>query len=73
MNPWSELGKVLIILGCLLVVIGIGLKFFSKFPFIGRLPGDIVFERPGFKIYFPWVTCLVLSIILSLIFYFWRK
>jgi hypothetical protein len=72
MDPFAHLGKWLIILGILLVLLGGALYFFPKLP-IGRLPGDIVFERGGVKVYFPWVTCLVASIVLSLVLYFLNK
>ncbi len=72
MTPWSEIGRLLIILGVLLVALGLLLSLFPKLP-LGRLPGDIVWERPGMKVYFPWVTCLLISILLSIILYFFRK
>jgi len=50
------------------------LLFGDKLPFrLGHLPGDIVYEKGNFKFYFPWVTCLVISIVLSLIFHLWRR
>lgn len=70
MSDWSRL---LIILGALLIILGLGLHFLPRIPWLGRLPGDIVYERPGLKVYFPWVTCLLLSILISLILSFWRK
>ena len=72
MPPWSEIGRLLIILGVLLVALGLLLSLFPKLP-LGRLPGDIVWERPGMKVYFPWVTCLLISILLSIILYFFKK
>ncbi len=63
------LGKGLIILGLLLVIVG-GLLVYSKpLSFLGRLPGDIRIERPGMKFYFPIMTCILLSIVLSVIFF----
>jgi hypothetical protein len=70
MSDWS---KWLIILGALLIILGFCLQFLPRIPGLGRLPGDIVYERPGLKVYFPWVTCLLLSILISLILSFWRK
>jgi hypothetical protein len=72
MSPWSEIGRLLIILGVLLVAVGLLLNLFPKLP-LGRLPGDIVWKRPGMTIYFPWVTCLVISIVLSIIVYLFKK
>ncbi|WP_459880031.1 DUF2905 domain-containing protein [Desulfothermus naphthae] len=73
----NEIGKLLIQIGIFLIIIGIIVMIFpkiptSKFP-LGRLPGDIYIDKPGFKFYFPWVSCLLASIILSFIFYLFRK
>jgi hypothetical protein len=74
MGEWSEIGKLLIFFGLVLIGIGLLLLFGDKLPLkLGHLPGDIVYERENFKFYFPWVSCLVISIVLSLIFYFWRR
>ncbi len=70
MVDWSRL---LIILGIMLIVLGAALHILPRIPFLGRLPGDIVYERPGLKVYFPVVTCLVLSIVISLILNLWRR
>ncbi len=73
MNPLSELGKILLFLGILSAIIGLFLITGPKIPFLGRLPGDIVFRRGNFTFYFPWVTCIVLSIILTLIISIFRR
>jgi len=63
------LAKLLMIAGLLLLVLG-GLMFLvGKVPFLGRLPGDIVIERQNFRFYFPLATCLLLSAVLTLIFW----
>ncbi len=69
------LGRVLIILGIVLLVSGILLTYTQFFSFInlGRLPGDIRIKRDNFSFYFPLTTCIVLSILLSLIVYICRK
>jgi len=72
MSPWSSLGKWLIIIGVLLAAVGLLLQLFPKLP-IGRLPGDIVWERPGLKVFIPITTSIVVSIVLSIIFYFLNK
>jgi hypothetical protein len=63
----SGLGWVLVIIG--LVIAGIGLIWvlLPNLPMPGRLPGDIVIERPNSRFYFPIVTCIVISVVLSLI------
>jgi len=65
----NEIGKFLILVGIITIVIGLILMFAGKIPFIGRLPGDIVIEKRNFVFYFPLGTSILLSIILSLIFY----
>lgn len=69
----AGLGKTLIYLGLLLVVIGLVLSFAGKLPWLGHLPGDISIERERFSFYFPLATCIVISIILSLVLYFFRR
>jgi hypothetical protein len=64
---------MLVILGVLLVIAGLGFMFAEKIPYIGRLPGDISIKRERFSFYFPLTTSIIASIILSLIFYLFRK
>jgi hypothetical protein len=61
------LGKVLLIVGGIIVVLGLILVFSSHIPFLGKLPGDIFVKRDGFSFYFPVVTFLILSILISII------
>ena len=58
-------GKMLMVLGGMIFVVGLLMQFTK----IGKLPGDIVVEKGNTTFYFPIVTCIVLSIVLSLIFY----
>ncbi|MBL7069865.1 MAG: DUF2905 domain-containing protein [Candidatus Omnitrophica bacterium] len=67
------LGRALIFLGGALVILGVILVLFNKIPFAGKLPGDILIQRKNFTVYFPLATCLLLSLIISVIFYFWGK
>ena len=69
MLGWETLGKVLLIAGLALVVVGGLLLLAGKVPFLGRLPGDILIEREHFRFSFPLVTCLLLSAVLSLLFW----
>ncbi len=64
--------KTLIILGCLLVVSGLLWPWLGKLPF-GRLPGDIILDKPGFKMFFPITSMLLVSGLLSLIMWLFRK
>lgn len=68
-----SLGKTLIFLGLILVVIGVILSLAPKIPWLGHLPGDISVERENFSFYFPLATCILISIILSLVLYFFRR
>lgn len=65
----NEIGKFLILIGIITIIIGLILMLTGKIPFIGRLTGDIVIERKNFIFYFPLGTSILLSIIISLIFY----
>ncbi len=70
MDAFRELGRLLLMLGGLLVVVGAFFYFGGKLPFrLGRLPGDIVYKGDHTTFYFPIVTCIVLSVGLSL--FFW--
>lgn len=64
----GPLGKMLILVGGVLVVLGLALVFAGKVPWLGRLPGDIMVERKSFGFYFPLTTCLIISIVLTVIF-----
>ncbi len=64
----ESLGRMLIFFGVVAIVIGAVFVLFGKVPWIGRLPGDIVIRRDNFTVYFPVVTMLLLSIILTVIF-----
>jgi len=63
------LARFLILLGVILVVLGLALLLLPKIPGLGRLPGDIIIKRENFTVYFPLGTCILLSLILSLIFW----
>lgn len=66
------MGRWLIIAGVLLVVLGLAWPLITKLG-LGRLPGDIHIERDGFSFYFPIVTGLVISVVVSLVLWFLRK
>ncbi len=64
----SELGKILIFFGILMVVLGLLLMFFERLPLgLGKLPGDIVIKKDNFVFYFPIVTSILLSVLLTLL------
>jgi uncharacterized protein HemY len=66
-------GKTLIFFGLLLVVLGLLFTLGSKLPWLGRLPGDIYISKGNFSFYFPLTTCLILSLIITLVLYFFRR
>jgi hypothetical protein len=69
----GSLGKLLILLGVLIIVIGLLLLVGERIPWIGKLPGDIIIKRERFSFYFPITTCILISIILTLLFALFRK
>jgi hypothetical protein len=64
--------RLLILLGALLLLIGLGWPWLSRIP-LGRLPGDIVIARPGFRFYFPITTMIIVSVIVSLLLRIFRR
>jgi uncharacterized membrane protein YkgB len=66
-------GKMLILLGVLIVVVGLLLLFGEKIPWAGRLPGDIIMKKEKLTIYLPFTTCIVISILLTLLFALFRE
>lgn len=69
----SAFGKRLILLGVFIILIGLFLVIGDKIPWVGKLPGDIVIKKEKFAFYFPITTCLVVSIILTMLFTLFRK
>jgi ABC-type microcin C transport system permease subunit YejE len=68
MDPLRDVGRLLIILGAAIALIGALLFFGARLPFrLGRLPGDIIHRGEHTTLYFPIVSCLVISIVLSLL------
>lgn len=68
----EQLGRILLIAGAVLLFFGILFTLGARFG-LGRLPGDIIIRRENFVFYFPVMTGIVLSALLSLLFYVWRK
>ena len=67
----SAIRSLLLAAGVVLILVAIAWPVLSKY--FGRLPGDVVVRRPGFTCVFPIVTCLVLSLLLSLLFWLFRR
>jgi len=69
----DNFGKLLVVLGLVLVVTGVLFTILPKITGLPKLPGDILIKKDNFVFYFPWVTSLVISVILSLLFYFFTR
>jgi hypothetical protein len=66
-------GKLLIAAGLLLVLLGFIFLYAGKIPFLGKLPGDIRIERENFRFYFPLGTSLLISALVTLMLWFFRR
>lgn len=69
----SDLARGLIFMGLILVAIGLVILLAPKIPWLGRLPGDIMIKRERFTFYFPLSTCLLISILLTVLFLIFRR
>jgi len=69
----QAIGKALIVFGAVLILSGALLTVINKVPFFGKLPGDIYIEKKNFVFYFPLMTSMIVSIILSLLFWLWPR
>ena len=67
-----SVGRLLIIAGAILIVVGLAWPWLSKLP-LGRLPGDIAIERPDLKVYAPITTMIVISVVVSLLLWLFRR
>lgn len=73
MGEFAPFGRLLIGIGAAVILIGVVLLFADKIPWIGRLPGDFHIKKDGFSFYFPLTTSILISIILSLAFWLFRR
>lgn len=69
----AELGKMLIFFGIILAVVGVLLLFAPKIPWLGKLPGDLVYRGERVTFYFPLATSILLSVVLTLLLYLFRR
>ncbi len=69
----QDLGKILMLIGGVLLAAGVVLYFLKGIPFFGKLPGDFLIKKENFTFYFPLATSLLLSLLLTLLFYFFKK
>ena len=71
---FHNFGKMLILIGAIVVIIGLIMTFWDKIPFLGKLPGDFSFKGKGYAVYIPLATGLIISLLLTLILnIFFRK
>ncbi|MGB9628436.1 MAG: DUF2905 domain-containing protein [Thermodesulfobacteriota bacterium] len=69
----SAFGKMLILIGVFIILIGLLLMAGDKIPWLGRLPGDILIKKKNFTFYFPLATSILISLILTLLLTLFRK
>ncbi len=67
-DPFSQFGRIILIMGLVLAAVGALMMFGPKIPFLGRLPGDIHLRGKNWSFHFPIVTSIVISIILTILF-----
>lgn len=67
MPGWDLLGRSLLLFGGIMVLLGLAFLFAPRFPFLGKLPGDIFIQRGNFSFFFPLATCLLASLGLTLL------
>ena len=72
-NEIHQFGRVLIVIGLVIVLTGGLLLAYGKIPFFGRLPGDVVIRREHFTVYFPIVSMLIISAVISVVLFLVRK
>lgn len=70
---FDSLGKLLIVCGVALALVGGLLVVAGKLPFLGRLPGDILVRRENWSVFFPLTTCIVISVVLTLLLSFFGR
>jgi hypothetical protein len=73
MDSLAPIGKLLLVAGGILILIGLLLAWGLDIPWLGRLPGDIALRRGNFRIYFPLTTSILLSVVITLILYLLRR
>jgi uncharacterized protein HemY len=73
MNPLSGIGKALIFMGLIVAALGVLLVLAPRIPWLGKLPGDILIKKDNFQFYLPITTCIIISLVLTLLLYLFRK
>ena len=65
--PLDDIGRTLLVVGVLIAVAGVLMLLAGQLPWLGRLPGDVSIERGNFRFYAPLATCILLSLIVTLV------
>ncbi|HNU85314.1 MAG: DUF2905 domain-containing protein [Pseudomonadota bacterium] len=73
MGGFFDFGKTLIVIGLVIAIVGVLIAMGGKIPWIGRLPGDFTVKGERFTVYFPLATSILISVVLSLLFWFIGK
>jgi DUF2905 family protein len=69
----NDLGKSLVVMGLVVALVGVGLMLAGRVPWLGRLPGDIYVQRGNWSFYFPLMTSIVVSVILTALFWLFGR
>jgi hypothetical protein len=69
----GDFGKLLILFGVVLIGVGLLLTLAGKIPWLGKVPGDIYYKSDHITVYFPLATCLLISVVVSLLFWLFRR
>ncbi len=73
MGSFSDVGKALVVIGLLTAAVGVVCLAAPRLPWLGRLPGDIVIRRENWTLYVPLGTCLLISVALSFVLWFFGR
>ncbi|MFH1655342.1 MAG: DUF2905 domain-containing protein [Candidatus Omnitrophota bacterium] len=73
MSELNIVGKILILVGVVLVILGLTFLLGGKIPWLGKLPGDIYIQKKNSSFYFPITTCILISIIMTMVLWLWKK
>jgi hypothetical protein len=75
-SAFSGVGKLLVLAGVFLMLLGLLFIFWERIPYLGKLPGDFVIQKGSFRVFIPIVTCIIISVVLTivvnLVLRFWR-
>ena len=67
------MGRILVLIGAVLLVVGLLVMFADRVPFLGKLPGDVMVRKKNFTFYFPIVTSILVSLVLTLVLSLWSR